>query len=106
LFYIGQDILNIDIYFNDDEMVKRLFMDIVKKNNDSVELFSLSAIYTQEADSCSNKTCHELELKTDDAGGGRYYVLSTERWAFESVDEIVGIIEDFLKRVKDGENDD
>ena len=80
---------------------------IAKKSNDSVELFSLSAIYTQEADSsCSNETCQELELKTDDAGGGMYYVLSTKRWAFESVDEIVGIIEDFLKRVKNGENDD
>jgi hypothetical protein len=95
-------------------------LSIVKKSNDSVELFSLSAIYTQDADSCSNETCQELELKTDDAGGGMYYVLSTKRWAFESVDEIVGIIEDFLKRVwhsrtqsfglgldqKDGENDD
>ena len=79
---------------------------IAKKINDSTELFSISAVYTQDADSCSNETCHELELKTDDAGGGMYYVLSTKRWAFESVDEIVGIIEDFLKRVKDGENDD
>jgi hypothetical protein len=79
---------------------------IAKKINDSIELFSISAVYTQDADSCSNETCQELELKTDDAGGGMYYVLSTKRWAFESVDEIVGIIEDFLKRVKNGDNDD
>jgi hypothetical protein len=78
---------------------------IAKKINDSTELFSISAVYTQDADSCSNETCQELELKTDDAGGGMYYVLSTKRWAFESVHEIVGIIEDFLKRVKNGEND-
>lgn len=78
---------------------------IAKKINDSTELFSISATYTQEGDSCSNETCHELELKTDDAGGGVYYVMSTKRWAFESVEEIVSIIEDFLKRAKGCEKD-
>lgn len=80
-------------------------LSIVEKINDSTELFSISAVYTQDADSCSNETCHELKLKTDNAGGGTYYVMSTKRWAFESVEEIVGIIEDFLKRAKDCEKD-
>lgn len=78
---------------------------IAKKTNDSIELFSISVVYTQEVDSCSNGTCHELELKTDDAGGGIYYVMSTDRWAFESVEEITSIIEDFLRRAKDCEKD-
>lgn len=80
-------------------------LSIVEKINDSTELFSISAVYTQDVDSCSNETCHELELKTDNAGGGIYYVISTKRWAFESVEEIVCIIEDFLKRAKDCEKD-
>jgi hypothetical protein len=70
------------------------------ENNKMVEseLFSLEAIYTQDPDSCSNESSHELVLSTDNAGAGVYYILSTKRWAFESVDELEGIIKDFMKR--------
>jgi hypothetical protein len=41
-----------------------------------------------------------LELTTEDAGGGMYYVLKTERWAFEDPEELMEILKDFVKRVK------
>lgn len=55
--------------------------------------------YTQEADSNSTDGDQFLELSTDDAGGGVYFVLKSERWAFDNVQEIIDILQDFEKRL-------
>ena len=72
-----------------------------------VQIFRFSAEYVQDVDSCSEESViHQMDLKTEDAGGGRYYVMSTPRWAFESIDEIVSILEDFIDRAKIGVKDE
>lgn len=50
--------------------------------------------YTQEADSKQF-----LEVSTEDAGGGVYYVLKTERWAFDNLNDLIKVLNDFEKRL-------
>jgi hypothetical protein len=59
----------------------------------------LTVNYHQEPDALDTED-QLLELTTEDAGGGTYYVLKTERWAFEDPEELMEILKDFDKRVK------
>jgi hypothetical protein len=55
---------------------------------------SVSAItFTQEGDTCSDGDDLFLKVTLEDSGGGKYYVISTERWAFDSIEEIVQLLE-------------
>lgn len=55
--------------------------------------------YTQDADDTSNGI-QTLDISTDDAGAGKYFVIKTERWAFDSIEEFISILRDFEKRIK------
>jgi hypothetical protein len=60
------------------------------------ELYSWSAVFTQEADSCDEGgPVQALELKADDAGGGKFLVIKTERWSIDVED-----IDGFCQRLK------
>lgn len=61
-------------------------------------LGAIKSDYLQVADSCSNEDINIMTIKTCDAGGGTYYVLKTKRWAFESVEEISNVLNDFINR--------
>ena len=54
--------------------------------------------YTQEADSNSSNL-QFLEISTEDAGGGIYYVFKTERWAFDNINDLIKVLNDFEKRL-------
>lgn len=68
-----------------------------------VAVNKLSMEYVQEGDSNSDEF-QILDISTDDAGGGVYYVLKTERWAFDNIDDLIKILKDFEKR-KNGNSD-
>lgn len=60
------------------------------------EIESTSITYTQEQDSCcSDSLDQSLEIFTEDAGSGKYLVFKTERWAIDSIDELIEILNDF-----------
>jgi hypothetical protein len=40
-----------------------------------------------------------LEISTEDAGAGTYYVMKTERWAFDNINEIKDILQNFIERL-------
>ena len=40
----------------------------------------------QDGDSSDGGDCQYLEISTTDAGGGRYLILTTERWAVDGED--------------------
>lgn len=68
---------------------------------DEVLLDEVSATYMQDNDCTeSSDDPQTLTLKTADGGGGKFFVLSTDRWAFWNVEELFTIINDFIKRVK------
>jgi hypothetical protein len=50
--------------------------------------------FAQDAD-CNSTEDQFLTIKTDNGGGGDFYVIETERWAFDSIDELVELINKF-----------
>ena len=59
------------------------------------------AEYTQDGDCATNQSINIISIETEDCGGGCYFVIKTDRWAFDSIDEITNLINDF-KRELDG----
>jgi hypothetical protein len=53
--------------------------------------------FAQDAD-CNSTEDQFLTIKTDNGGGGDYYVIETERWAFDSIDELIEIINKFKEK--------
>ena len=59
----------------------------------------VSVTYIQDRDSCDKgSSFQELKVFTDDAGNGKYIVFETERWAIDSIDEVIEILNDFKTR--------
>lgn len=67
------------------------------------KLTSLTSSYFQEGDTVSTGD-QQLELSTEDGGGGTYFVLKTDRWAFDSLEELSDLIQDFINTQKTIEN--
>ena len=63
-----------------------------------VAVNKVSVEYMQEADSNSNGL-QFLEVSTEDAGAGVYYILKTERWAFDNLNDLIKVLNDFEKRL-------
>jgi hypothetical protein len=57
----------------------------------------ITVTYTQQSDSNTDEQ-QTLTIVTDDAGGGMYLSISTERWSIDNVTDLVNLIQDFLKR--------
>jgi hypothetical protein len=57
------------------------------------ELAEASLLFSQENDSCDDGDMgQELRVEMIDAGGGKYFIIKTERWAFDSVEELVALL--------------
>lgn len=56
--------------------------------------------YLQEADNKPNGL-QFLEISTEDAGGGVFYVIKTERWTFDNLNDLIKVLNDFDKRLSD-----
>ena len=50
--------------------------------------------FTQDSDCCDLKE-QFLTIKTQNGGGGDFYVIETERWAFDSITELIMILKRF-----------
>ena len=57
--------------------------------------------YTQEEDSNgrSGVNIQEITIKAEDAGGGFYFVIETERWAVENPSELADLVREVEKAV-------
>ncbi len=55
-----------------------------------------SAAFTQEGDSCNANKDQSLEIESQDAGAGAYFVIKTERWAFDSIEELTSTLKRFI----------
>lgn len=55
--------------------------------------------FTQEADCCDFNGCdlneQYITIKTQNGGGGDFYVIETERWAFDSITELIMTLKRF-----------
>lgn len=55
--------------------------------------------YTQECDEVSDDY-QRLEISTGSQGGGMYFVIKTERWAFDDIDDLIAVLNDFKEKTK------
>jgi len=59
-----------------------------KKSKTSTEVPRASVTLTQDGDCVDGNDLQVLTISSDDGGGGWFWVLETERWAFDSLDEL------------------
>lgn len=65
-----------------------------------VEVSQASITYIQEPDNCSSAEEYQrLKIHIEDAGGGKFIVLNTDRWAIDSIDDFITILQDFKQRI-------
>jgi hypothetical protein len=61
------------------------------------EVEDVTITYAQECDE-SSQEWQSLKIFTSDNGAGKYIVFETERWAIDSIDELIEILNDFKTR--------
>jgi len=66
----------------------------MKKNKPVLLSQDFQMTFTQEADCCDLKEQY-LTIKTQNGGGGDFYVIETERWAFDSITELIMTLKRF-----------
>jgi hypothetical protein len=49
--------------------------------------------FSQESDTCSSDTHQDIIIRQDDGGGGPFWILETNRWAIDSIDEMVELLQ-------------
>lgn len=69
----------------------------------TIASLSSSAFFHQDGDSCSPDIDQTLEIESQDAGGGTYYVIKTDRWAFDSLKELTDMLQRFIDAHSAGE---
>jgi hypothetical protein len=66
---------------------------------DSENLIAIeSAIIKYWQDNPHQDGSQMLEINTCDLGGGHFFEISTEKWSFDSVDDLIKVLQDFKKR--------
>ena len=58
---------------------------------------SLEMTFTQDADCCDRRD-QFLTIKTENGGGGDFYVIETERWAFDNIPELMNTLLRFYSK--------
>ena len=67
----------------------------------SLMVHSISAKYSQDNDCLQNsEEVQEITLEALDAGSGFFFVLSTNRWAFDNVEEFTSLVKKFIDHAK------
>jgi hypothetical protein len=66
------------------------------------QLEAMTATYSQEDDCCysSELGTQKIEISIQDGGGGMYYILATDRWAFDSIEDLTNLINQFINKTK------
>jgi hypothetical protein len=64
-------------------------------------LHSVSVHYSQDNDCLQDgEVIQELTLEALDAGSGFFFVLSTKRWAFDNLEELVSLVKKFINHAE------
>lgn len=66
--------------------------------NDEVSISDAYVVYAQQCDLHSNNY-QNLKISMEDSGGGFYYIIETERWAINDIDELINVLTDFKNRI-------
>lgn len=66
---------------------------------DNVVRNEITINYSQESEINSDDS-NDLELSIHNQGAGFYFVMKTERWAFNDIGELIKIIQDFKTKAE------
>jgi hypothetical protein len=66
----------------------------MRENKVSILGQEFQMTFTQDADCCDTRD-QFLTIKTQNGGGGDFYVIETERWAFDNVKELIMTLKRF-----------
>ena len=69
------------------------------KSSDCISVTSVDITYTQENEVNSNNF-DNLKLSIASNGAGFYFVMKTQRWAFNNIDEFILLLKDFQDKAK------
>lgn len=61
--------------------------------------------YIQDDDLNRENDCQELKIGMDSSGCGYYYYIETQRWAFNEIDDLINILQDYKSRFTIREHD-
>jgi hypothetical protein len=55
--------------------------------------------FSQESDSCESRDDGQfLTIRTEDAGGGNFFIINTKRWAVSNIDEMIETLNQFKEK--------
>lgn len=78
---------------------KLLRVDVVPEDYETI-LDKMKCRYVQECDLNENDY-QELRVSIRSHGTGNYFVIKTKRWTFDSIDELIKVLNDFKTRLND-----
>jgi len=64
------------------------------------QIEEIRVIYSQDADCCSDGEPQTIEVFTQDGGAGKYFVIKTDRWAFDRIDELIELLNNFKQKAE------
>ena len=67
------------------------------KKDEICERYELEAIYCQDPDGNDPNIdeIQELNINVEDCGGGDYFVIKTDRWAFDTIEDLIDLLQKF-----------
>lgn len=77
------------------EIINETFPDTGK-----IGIYETKITYIQDSDSTEEDFDQLLTIETRDAGGGKFLHLKTEGWSFDSIEDLVDVLNDFNKRIQ------
>jgi hypothetical protein len=51
--------------------------------------------FTQDSDCCDSGDGQFLKIKTQNGGDGDFFIIETERWAFDNIAEFITVLKKF-----------
>lgn len=66
------------------------------KGDDDIYVKDVTIEYSQ--DSANDENCQFIKIFTENNGVARYINISTEKWSFADIDDLIEILQDFKKR--------
>jgi len=55
--------------------------------------YEFGVTYTQDHDcNAPNDDIQEIEIKASNCGGGDFYIIKTERWAINEIDDLINLL--------------
>lgn len=70
------------------------------ENKNKITVARAEVTLTQDGDCCEGDDVQVLRIGADDGGGGWFWTIKTERWAFDSVEELTHQLKQVISRLE------